>query len=145
MASDAYGYRRGPRELVRYGLISTTADIVEGDMVKVSGTAPFITACAAGDGAFLGFAAEGAASPSGNGDTSVLVDVSYQSVYAYPPDSGSIAAAQKGLTVDIGGTRSIDINASTDDVLMIKDVDVAANLVFVSKHYVPAVAEAGVV
>lgn len=144
MASDSYGYRRGPRELVRYELVSTTAALVEGDMVKISGTAPYITACAAGDANFLGFAAEGASSPSSNGDTSILVDVSYQSVYAYPPDAGSIAIAQRGLTVDIGGTRSVDIDGSGEDVLMIKDVDVAANLVFVSKHYVPGTAEAGV-
>lgn len=131
MASDNYGYRYGARKLVEFGVDSATSDITEGDMLTM-GTAGYVQQAAAGSNVLVGFAAEGVSSPSSDGDVSILVDVSPDAVYAFPPDAGSVTVGLKELTCDIGGARSVDIDASTDDVILIRDVDTSANLAFIS-------------
>lgn len=144
MANDNYGYRYGKRLLVKYPVDASTSDIVEGDMLILgdgtTGTAGYVLQASAGDLCF-GFAAEGVSSPSTDGDVSILVDVSDQSVYEFAPDAGSVTQAIVGLTCDVGGARTINIDASTDDCILIRSVDTAANTLRISKVR----SEAGVV
>lgn len=63
---------------------------------------------------------------------SILVDISEASVYEFPPDTGSATAAQAGKTCDVGGARSINVDATADDNVIIHSVDTDANSVLVS-------------
>ena len=128
---DAYGYRHGPRVIVPLPVDSSTSDITAGDILAW-GTAGYVQQAAAGGAVIAGVAVESVASPSSDGDVTILVDVSPLSVYAYPPDSGSVTAGLAGTTMDIGGVRSIDIDASVDDVVRVVQADVTNGVVFVS-------------
>ncbi len=119
---DSYGYRHGPRVLVKLPVDSATSDIVAGDILTW-GTAGYVQQAAAGANTVAGVAVESVSSPSSDGDSSILVDISEMSVYAYPPDSGSVSAGLVGKTMDVGGARSIDIDASTDDVVRVVEAD----------------------
>lgn len=135
MAADKYGYRYGPRLLVQYGVDSSVATaLTNGDHVKWA-TAGYVTVCGAGDNP-IGVVAGDVTPGSADGDVSVMVDISEWSVYEYPPDSGSVTVGLVGLTADLGGARSIDIDASADDNIKIVQVDTVKNTVFV-RHLFP--------
>ena len=85
---------------------------------------------AAGD-VVHGVAMEYATAPTADGDKEILVDVSGESVYRYPPDAGTVTVALIGVTMDVGGAQSINIDASADDCILVRDVDTANNLVFI--------------
>lgn len=129
MAVDKFGYRYGPRVLLRLPVDSSTTAIDAGDMLTL-GTAGYVQKAAANDTIYA-IAAEKVAVPSADGGAYVLADVSSESVYEYPPDAGSVTAALLLLTCDAGGARSINIDASTDDCLQIVGCDVDANTVLV--------------
>ena len=103
MALDSFGYREGPRMLVSLPVDSSTADITAGDILAW-GTAGY--------------------------DVSILVDVSELSIYEFPPDAGNVTQAIVGTTMDVGGARSANIDASADDVVVCVRVDVDANTGF---------------
>ena len=136
MANTQYGYVQGPRNLMRYRVDSTTAAIVVGDMVSLA-TAGYCQQISAGE-LPLGVAFEAVASPAADGDASILVDISEESVYRYPPDAGSATVALIGTTMDVGGAQSIDIDASTDDCILVVDVDAVANEILVQMIRKPA-------
>lgn len=123
-------YRRGPRQVEVYPVDSTTSDISTGDFL-VFATAGYVKQAAAGE-LPVAVAMDTVSSPSSDGDVSIRVDVSEQSVYEYSPDAGSVTQGLVGKTCDIGGPQSIDIDASADDIVKIHDVDTDANTVFVS-------------
>lgn len=129
MPDTLYGYRRGPRNEVQARLDSTTSTVNIGDMLTLA-TAGYYKQAGAGD-VVHGVAVSYSTAPSADGEKSVTMDISGESVYAYPPDSGTVTAALIGLMCDVGGAQSIDIDASTDDCILIRDVDVANNLVYV--------------
>ena len=126
MALDSFGYREGPRMLVSLPVDSSTADITAGDILAW-GTAGYVQQAAAGANIVAGIAAETVASPSADGDVSILVDVSELSIYEFPPDAGNVTQAIVGTTMDVGGARSANIDASADDVVVCVRVDVDAN------------------
>jgi len=130
MASPPYGYRKGPTVLIQKHVAAASAAIVAGDFLSES-TAGFVAQAAAG-GTLIGIAYESVASPSANGDSIILVDVSTLSVYEYPADTGTVSAALRGRSMDIGGAQSVDIDASSDDVLMCHEINTTANTVYVS-------------
>jgi hypothetical protein len=129
MPDTLYGYRRGPRNPVQARLDSTTSTVNVNDMLTLA-TAGYYKQAAAGD-VVHGVAMQYSTAPSADGDKVVLMDVSTESVYAYPPDSGTVTAALIGVTMDVGGAQSIDIDASADDCILVRDVDTANNLVYV--------------
>lgn len=132
--ADTYGYRSGPQVIQTYGVDSSVATTIRpGDHVKWA-TAGYVTVAGAGDNP-IGVAYSVATPGSADGDVTIQVDISEWSLYEYPPDSGTVTAALIGLTCDLGGARSIDIDASADDNIKIVAVDTAANTVLVRHLY----------
>ena len=126
--ADTYGYRRGPRVLVTFPVDSTSSAITVGDAVII--TSGFALRAAAGDIPH-GVATAAATVPAADGETSVTIDVSPLSVYEYPPDAGTVTQALVGTKMDLGGPRSINIDASTDDCVQVVGVDTDANTLLV--------------
>lgn len=135
MASDNLGYRYGKRKLVSYPVDASSAAIVEGDMLNF-GTAGFVTVSAADDNRLVGWAAEGCASPAADGDISILVDTSYDSVYRMTADTAP-TASDRGRVCDVGGARTAKVSTSADDMLFIEEIDIANTQVLVSRNTVP--------
>jgi len=130
MSSPPYGYRHGPRVPRRLPVDSSTSDIAVGDLIT-EGTAGYYQQAAAAAGTVIGVAMEAVSSPSADGDASILVDVSDQSVYEYAPDAGTVTEALVGHLWDVGGAESVNIASSLDDTLYCVGVDTDANTVFV--------------
>ena len=126
--ADNYGYRRGARVAVSFPIDSTSADISVGDLIYV--TAGYAFQAAAGDRP-IGVAMQTVNNPAADGEAYVLVDVSSETVYEYPPDTGTVTAALVGKSMDVGGARSIDIDASADDCVFCVGVDVSRNTLLV--------------
>jgi len=131
MALDSYGYRFGDRIPVKMPVDSSTSDITAGDILAW-GTAGYVQQGAAAQDIIAGVAMESCASPSADGDASILVDISESTVYEYPADTGSVTEAIRGTTMDVGGARSVNIDASADDVVVCVGVDTVANTVHVT-------------
>lgn len=146
MASPPYGWREGVRRPVRMKLDKDSADIVVGDFLSVTGfTAGYVGQAAAGE-IPVGVAMEKVVvSGTADGDHSVLVDVSEDSIYEYPPDAGTVTQALAHTTMDIGGPQSINIDASADDIVVVRDVDTVANTLRVSLYSGAATRYLGVV
>ncbi|KKK62710.1 hypothetical protein LCGC14_3001610 [marine sediment metagenome] len=125
MASPPNGYREGERDVRKYSVDADTADIKTADFL-IEATAGFVKVAAAGDTP-LGVAMQDVDSPSADGDVDILVDISPHTTYEYPPDAGSVTQALVGRTMDVGGAQTIDIDASTDDVIRCVGVDTIAN------------------
>jgi hypothetical protein len=136
MADLRLGYRHGTRDPRLLPVDASTSAISIGQFVTL-GTAGYIQRAAAGDEPY-GVAMQACSAPSTDGGTSILVDVSQDSVYAVAPDEGSVTAALLFKTCDVGGAQSANIDAGTDDSLYIVGVDTAENLVFVQIRPTPA-------
>lgn len=126
MASPPYGLIKGDPVRVRFLMDATGAAIVAGDFVEEAGTAGYVKQCAAG-GLPFGVAYESQALPSSDGGNAVLVEISTNCVYRYPPDAGTVTQALVGRTMDIGGAQSINIDASADDCVVCVGVDIDNN------------------
>lgn len=127
MATDKYGFRSGRRLLVPAKVdSSTTAPLEVGDMVTLA-TAGYIKQAAAGDIPYGVVAERLSSAPAADGESSVLIDISRESVYEYPPATGTVSQAKLFLTCDVGGARSVDDAATVDDVLLIVGIDTDAN------------------
>lgn len=129
MARLELGYASGTRNIISMGLKASEA-VVKGNFVKDDGNG-YVANCGAGD-IPIGVATETKTGGSSAGDVSCQVDVSTQSLYWYPPDSGTVTAALQLNTADLGGAQSIDIDASTDDIVRIHKVDTTNNLCLIS-------------
>lgn len=129
MASPPNGYREGDRDVRKYSVDSTTSDIKTGDFL-VPATAGYVKQGAAGE-LPIGVSMQDVDSPSADGDVDVLVDISPHTTYEFPPDAGTVTQGLVGTTMDVGGAQSIDIDASTDDVLTCVGVDTVANTLLV--------------
>ena len=116
MANPLYGYHEGPEQIVVFKVAAASAAIVAGDFIEMSATAGYVQQAAAGDTP-IGVAVDSVASPSADGDLSVKVNISPNTIYRFPPDAGSVTIALVGLTMDVGGAQSVNIDASTQDVL----------------------------
>lgn len=118
-------YVRGPQVLVSMPVDSSSADIAVGDFVSLA-TAGYIQQASAGE-LPVGVAMDAVASPSADGDVSILVDVSPSSVFEFAPDAGTVTQALVGVTMDVGGARTVNIDASADDCLVCVGVDTDNN------------------
>ena len=133
MAAASFEYRRGRRELVLLPLDADTDAIEIGDAITDTGTTAgyFQNVDGTGD-TVIGIATQKVASPSSDGLLSCLVDVSKESVYEVPPDTGSVAITDVMNTCDVGADgRSVNIDASSVDGIEVIGVDTVANTAFV--------------
>ena len=140
--SQPYGYRHGERNIITLPLDSTSAAITA-DCIAITDADATSTFFKEVDGAerVVGFSASAVASPSADGGLSVQVDVSTVSVYEFPPDAGTVTRALIGKTCDIGSDgKSVNIDASADDSIVIVDVDTTANTCFIKRRDTGAVA-----
>lgn len=128
MASPPNGYRTGPRVVVKAKVAAATSDIKAGDALFGAAAAGYVQQAAAGE-APVGISTQDVDSPSANGDVTCLMDVSPLSQYEYPPDAGTVTQALANTTMDLGGPQSIDIDASTDDIFTVDEVDTVNNTV----------------
>lgn len=132
---DGYGYRKGPRMIAYVPLDSTAADIAIGDMITDAGaTANYFKEVDAGGERVRGVATGSVLSPSADGDKSVGIDLSNESVYEYPPDAGTVSYGLVGKAVQAGADgRSIDIDNSGGGTqsFMVTDVNTDRNTVYV--------------
>jgi len=129
-----YGYRKGMQQIVSLPLDSTTADIgaTATAITPTNATSGYFKEVDAAGERVVGFSYSKVDSPSADGGASVLVDISTDSVYEFPPDSGTVDYSLIGKTCDIGADgQSVDIDGSSDDSLRIVDVDTTNNTCFV--------------
>ena len=125
-----YGYVRGPSNIITAYVDSATGDIKVGDML-VAGTAGYVQQAAPGE-LPIGVAISAADSPSADGDVTVKMEISLAALFRYPPDAGTVTQGLAGTTMDVGAAQSIDIDASTDDVVVCHEVDTVKNTLLVS-------------
>ena len=128
MGSPQYGARKGRRLIVRAPVDSATADIEVGDLLTL-GTAGYVQQAAAGE-TLVGVAVTAVASPSADGGAYVEMDISEETIYEFPPDTGTVTEALRFAPCDVGGPKSINIDASLVDNVLIVDVDTDSNTVF---------------
>ncbi len=127
MATDKYGYRQGARTLVKVKVDSSTSVPIEvGDMLTLA-TAGYVKQASADDTVYGVAASRLETAPAADGDAEILVDISPDSIYEYPPDSGSASQAKLFLTCDVGGARSVNHDATVDDCLLIVGIDTDKN------------------
>lgn len=131
MGDSLYGYRFGPQVLVKAKVDSSTSAIKKYDMLTWA-TAGYVKQASAND-TIIGFSNDDCAVPSADGDAEILMDVSTLSIYEYPPDTGTVTQALVGYTMDCGGAKSVNIDASTDDCLEVVAADVGKNTIFVRR------------
>lgn len=139
MADLRYGFVEGEQILVPMKVDSSTTAIAVGDFVSLA-TAGYIKVAAAGDKQ-VGIAQDAVITadiPGSDGALTIMVDISQTAIYRYPPDTGTVTQALVGLTCDLGGARSLDIDASADDCVRIVRVDTATNELYVQQILVSA-------
>ena len=129
----AFEYRKGERKIVKCLLDSTSAAIVVGDAITIAdATAGYFKEVDGAAEAVTGIATSASDSPAADGDLFVMVDISTLSMYQAPPDTGSVTQAIAGRSADCGAdARSVDINGSTTDDIIIAEADVDGNTVLV--------------
>lgn len=135
MAQTVYGYISGARRPKPVKIDSTTTAISVGDGLTLA-TAGYFKKGASGDN-MLCIAMQASAVPTADGDYEILADWSKESVYAYPPASGSTVIGDVGKGFDWGGAQSIDRSASADGLgadgaVFCVGVDTANNLMHVT-------------
>lgn len=84
----------------------------------------YVREATSGTEAIVGFALSGCPSPDSNGDYSVLVDTSLDSVhYIISDTTGAVAQSLVGTLCDIASATQANPDASTHDLLQIVGVD----------------------
>jgi len=130
MANLSYGYVKGERLFIALP-VKSGETFAAGDLISLDSNG-FVQQAAAGENA-IGVAFDPCDSaPASDGAFTVQVDVSPESVYLFPPSSGSLTQAMVGKTCDVGGAQSIDITASADDCILIQSVDTVNNLAYIT-------------
>jgi|TARA_R110002020_G_scaffold312241_1_gene527750 hypothetical protein len=125
----AFEYRRGPRILIELPLDSTSANITPGMAITAAGaTDGYFKEVDAAAENVLGIAVNKVTSPASDGGAMVKLDVSTLSIYEVGPDAGSMAVTINQNTCDVGAdAKSIDINGSSTDDILILVVDTDTN------------------
>jgi len=134
MASTRFEYREGERRIVPLKLDKDAADLTPGMAVTESGaTSGYVKEVDAVAEAVIGIVVDRQLEAgTTDGDKSVLVDVSEESIYEVPPDSGTATQTMVNKTMDVGANaKSVDINGSTTDDIEVLRVDTVANTLFV--------------
>jgi len=130
--SDDYGLYKNFGDPIEYYPVKASTTIERGDFVDLDASG-YLQPCDAGD-VPLGVAYDLISdAPSGDGDVDCGVFVGGQNIYVFPPDTGSATIASNGKLMDVGGDRSVNIDASTDGCLrqvgITDDGDVLVRLV----------------
>ena len=129
-----FEFRKGAaRDIQPCKLDSTSAAIVVGDMITVAdATTGFFKEVDTAAEAVYGVATTASASPSADGGATVMVDVSPNSTYECSPDAGTVTEALVGKSMDCGAdAKTADINGSTTDDLVCRQVDIPNNRLWV--------------
>jgi len=137
--SIQYGYRKGQRMGTPVRIdSSSTVPIKVGDFLTLA-TAGYYKQASAGDEPQCVAMQEVPSTPalSADGDATILADFSKETIYEYPPASGTVSVALIGKKCDVGGAQSADITASADGEdgdgsLKIINVDTGRNTVYVT-------------
>ena len=122
--------------------VSNTSAIVAGDMLHWDDAGQYLTPCAAGD-LPCAVALEGSPAQTLDGGNFIAVNRNPASTFEYPPDTGAVTLALRGKTMDTGGSQSINIDASTDDCIVVDDVDIANQTLIVRILF--SLSDAGIV
>ena len=131
-----YGFKQGSRETVRYPVKASTT-ITQGDILAlvaatVGGVANTLCVFPVDGGdEVIGVAAEGAESNATAGANEVLVYISNDTTYTYPPDTGNVTTALRGKIIDVAAAQTLDIDAASEGNVYVVDVDVPNNLAIV--------------
>ena len=117
---SGFEYRTGRRSIESMPMDASSAAIVPGDAITVTGATDGYVQKADGDGdTVVGIAFSKVTAGSADGDVSVLVDVSTESVYEVGGD-GTLTVDMANNPCDVAAdAQTIDINGSTKD-----DIDV---------------------
>ena len=110
--------------------VANTAAVHVGDMLKWDGAGQYVTPATAGD-IPCAVALEGCPIPTTDGDNFIAVNRNPASTFEYPADTGAVTLALRGTTMDTGGAQSINIDASTDDCIVVDDVNLATQTLIV--------------
>lgn len=132
----AFLLRSGTQRGVLMLMDSTSANLAVGTAVTLSGgTAGYIKEVDASGEKVEGFTMQAVDSPSADGEAAVLVDVSNETIYEAPPDTGTATQAQVHTNVDCGADGvSVNVDASAGEAdLKIVDLDTTANTVYVRR------------
>ena len=109
---------------ITVGCAITTADATAGYVKKVDASGERV----------LGFAMQAVSSPAADGEATVLVDISTQTLYEMAPDSGTLTLAELYDSCDIGADGiSINRDASSTDDLQIVSIDLETNTAYVRR------------
>ena len=130
----AFEYVSGVRNLVLIPLDKDSADTVRGLAVTESGaTSGYVKEVDNTAEAVIGICfSEVVVTGAADGDHSVVVDISSDSIYRVGPDSGSVTQAMANKSMDVGANGlTADINGSTTDDLFVARVDVTNNKLYV--------------
>lgn len=132
MADLNYGYKQGDRTPVLLPVDSSTTAIAVGDLLTIA-TAGYYKKASAGNVVYAVAMQQidTAEIPSSDGGSSILADVSRQSLYRYPVGTGALTVAMRGKTCDSGGAQAIDVTASTNDDIEIVETDTTNNVAIV--------------
>ena len=136
MAQTPYGYRYGPQDIKLIPLDKDCANISDCIAITTTdATAGYAKELDATTEGIIGFSA-GAVTLTGtsDGDHSVKVDLSTESVYAFPPDAGTATIALIGKSMDMGADgKSVNIDATVIDCVTCVWVDATNNIVYVKR------------
>ena len=137
-----YGYRAGPIVAVRYLVDSSSAAITAGCAITTTGmTAGYVGRADGSGDRVIGWAMQDVATPSADGGASVLVDISTESIYELPPDTGTLTLAELLDSCDIGADGlSVNRDASSTDDVQIVSIDTEKNTALVRRLNVGSVA-----
>lgn len=131
----SFDYRRGVRHPVSFPIAASSADIEVGDALTTTGaTAGFVQKADGSGDAVVAFAMQSIASPSADGEASVLGDISKDAVYEVGPDAGNVTQALNLTSLDVGAdAQSVDIDATVTADLTVVQVDTEANTIYVHR------------
>lgn len=128
---SVYGYHSGPSRKMRFP-VANTADIKEGDMLKIDGAGQYATPAGAGD-AIIGVALNAQEKPTTDGDKYVWAETHPEAIFEYPTDDATaIGASVLWKTCDTKTAQSIDIGASAVDNIYIWGYDAKTATLLVS-------------
>lgn len=136
MASDIWGLVTGEPVIVQAKVDASTSAITQFDYLAM-GTAGYVQKAVAGS-TIVGVAMESCGVPGADGNITIKMDVSEETVYRRPVGNGMLTQAMCYTTCDIYTSRSIDVAASTDDCVLIVECDVANQIALVQNRYTRA-------
>lgn len=132
MPSPPLGFRRGRRMTVTVGVAALSGDLEVNDFVGLDANKFAIRRDA--DGAIYGVVMEGVPSPPADGEATVLLDISEESIYEF---AASLAPTQAvvGTSTDISGRQEVLTGvaaAPASNNVVIHEIKVAAGTVYAS-------------